>query len=61
MKIELKTKIQIRFQNGEYFGPFIVDALCYHVQENRYTYSLVKEGEIQPTFWFDSTEILSYD
>lgn len=59
--MNLGTKLEIRFEGGEYFGPFIVDALCHHVQEGRHTYSLVKEGEIQPTFWFDDSEILSYD
>lgn len=45
----LKRKTLIRFENGEYFGPFIVDASCHHVQEDRCTYSLVKIGETQPS------------
>lgn len=58
MEFSLKQKLQIRFERGEYFGPFFVDAICHHIQENRFTYSLVKTGETQPTFWFDSTEIV---
>lgn len=58
MKYPLQTKLKLRFENGEYFGPFFIDAICHHCQEDRYTYSLVKEGEDQPTFWFDSHEII---
>lgn len=61
MKINLGQKLKLRFENGEYFGPFVVDAFCHHVQEDRYTYSLIEEGKVQPSFWFDSDEVSSYD
>lgn len=59
--MNLGTKTLIRFEGGEYFGPLIIDAICHHVLENKFTYSLVKDGEIQPTFWFDSDEVITYD
>jgi len=60
--LPLSTKLEIRFEGGEYFGPFLVDAICTHYPDDEskkeYTYSLVKLGEVQPSFWFDSDEIV---